>query len=277
VHRTSPSHLETAQLSVAVVMPAYNESDGLSEFLRDIDEHVASMVRSLDYVIVDDASDPPLESVTRFVAPTLRGTVHLLTNEVNRGHGPSALTAYRQGLALGADLVVHVDGDGQISGADVARLLEAASDAPVVHGVRRSRTDPWYRRILSRATGLLVSRGHDGCDSNTPFRIYRPEPLSQLVLLTPQDSLVPHIHFTLLERRLGWDPQSVAVTHRSRRGRVSTGTTWRGAAAHFKLPSAHLIAFCARAAREVVQQRHARAHVTVMDAQVLDLDAPQSA
>ncbi len=237
---------------LAVVMPAFNESDGLADFLRDIDAHVAPLARSVVYVVVDDASDPPLDSVIRFVGPSLRGEVELLHHDTNRGHGPSALDAYRRGLALLPDLVVHLDGDGQILGSDAARLVQALLCSPtqhVAHAVRRCRTDPWFRRVISSAVGSVLSWGRgDVVDANTPFRAYRPVLLRELLAHTPGDALVPHIHFTLLEDRLGQAPARVAVEHRSRRGDDSTGTTWQGLASKVHLPSWRLLRFCGRAA-----------------------------
>jgi undecaprenyl-phosphate 4-deoxy-4-formamido-L-arabinose transferase len=241
-------------------MPAYNESDGLTDFLCDIDHHVSRLAESLVYVVVDDASSPSLESVVRFAAQSLKGRVDFLRNERNRGHGPTALTAYRRGLSHNPDLVVHVDGDGQISGADVAHLVLAMEGANVAHGVRRHRTDPWFRRMLTAALGLVVNGAPPGpLDVNTPFRAYRPGPLVRLLSLTPAESLVPHVHFTLLERRLGWLSTPVEVEHRARRGEVTIGTTWRGVASRVNLPSLRLLRFCWRAASEVRAQAPTRA------------------
>lgn len=251
---------------LAVVMPAFNESDGLADFLRDIDAHVAPLAGSVVYVVVDDASDPPLDGVVRFVGPSLAGEVELLRHATNRGHGPSALDAYRRGLELLPDLVVHVDGDGQIHGSDTARLVQALLLAPsrqVAHAVRRHRTDPWFRRLISRAIGSALSWGRgEVVDANTPFRAYRPVLLRELLAHTPTDALVPHLHFTLLEDRLGQAPTRVAVEHRARRGDDSTGTTWQGLASKVHLPTLRLLRFCGRAALEVLAARRTRAGVT---------------
>jgi undecaprenyl-phosphate 4-deoxy-4-formamido-L-arabinose transferase len=170
------------------------------------------------------------------------------------------LTAYRRGLCHEPDVLVHLDGDGQISGADVARLVLATQRADIAHGVRRNRTDPWFRRLLTSALGLVAGRSRYGLiDVNTPFRAYRPDHLLQLLRLTPTESLVPHVHFTLLERRLGWAPTPVEVEHCTRRGEGAIGTTWRGLASRVNLPSLHLLRFCWRATKEVRAQAATRA------------------
>ena len=41
---------------IAVVMPAYNEADGIAEFLAEIHEHVAPLTARLDIIVADDRS-----------------------------------------------------------------------------------------------------------------------------------------------------------------------------------------------------------------------------
>lgn len=76
-----PVDASTANQTIAklrklvVVMPAYNESDGLPEFLRDVDWHVSSLAESVTFVVVDDASSPSLEAAVRMAAQHSAGTV----------------------------------------------------------------------------------------------------------------------------------------------------------------------------------------------------------
>ena len=136
---------------LAVVMPAYNEAVGIPGFVRELHASLAPLAERLDIVVVDDRSTDATAEVLTELASELPG-LHVITAEQNRGHGPTALAAYRAGLELEPDLLVHVDGDGQFHGADLARLVNAAldTDADVVHGVRTGRTDPWFRRVLTR-------------------------------------------------------------------------------------------------------------------------------
>jgi hypothetical protein len=43
-------------------------------------------------------------------APELQGRLDLVANSVNRGHGPSLMTAYVRALADDPDYVLQVDG-----------------------------------------------------------------------------------------------------------------------------------------------------------------------
>jgi glycosyltransferase involved in cell wall biosynthesis len=87
---------------------------------------VADVVRSIgpevDHIVVVDDSCP--EGSGSFVAnqvPDHRVTV--VFHEENQGVGGAVVSGYRKALELGADIVVKVDGDGQMDPALIPRLI----------------------------------------------------------------------------------------------------------------------------------------------------------
>lgn len=233
---------------LAIVMPAYNEAEGIRGFIDELREHVSPLADELSFVVADDRSTDD----TRFVFDDV-DDVDVQSQPANRGHGPTALAAYRAGLALSPDALIHIDGDGQFLGDDVARVARAldTTGADVVHGVRRGRTDPWYRKALTGAVGLLVATacGRRVPDVNTPLRAYRPAAARTLVDAVPADALVPHVHFSLAEARGGFAVRYVRVRSIPRRGASTTGTMW-GRATGLRLPPARLRAFVRQALGE---------------------------
>ncbi|HWL78711.1 glycosyltransferase family 2 protein [Microbacterium sp.] len=238
---------------LAVVMPAYNEAEGIASFVGEIADSVSGMCDRLSVVVVDDCSTDDMPRVLDDLADA-DPRVMVEHRSPNRGHGPTALAAYRRGLELEPDVIVHVDGDGQFHGADIARVARALSshDADVVHGIRRDRTDPWFRRALTASVSVVVgfAVGRRVPDSNTPLRAYRPAVLEELVSSLPNDALVPHVHFSLAEVRRAYDVRYVAVRSLPRRGSDATGTMWGGAKSP-KLPPKRLRQFARRAAAEL--------------------------
>ncbi|GAT72185.1 glycosyltransferase [Microbacterium sp. HM58-2] len=233
---------------LAIVMPAFNEAEGIRGFIDEIREAVASLADEVTFHIADDRSTD--------ATPTVFDDVADVTVEVqpeNRGHGPTALAAYRLGLAAEPDVLVHVDGDGQFHGADFPRLINALvrEQADVVHGIRDGRTDPWYRKVLTAAVGLLIASaaGRRVPDVNTPLRAYRPSAIRALVDALPADASVPHVHFSLAEARSGFRVRYVRVASIPRRGASAQGTMW-GRAAAVRLPPKRLRQFVASALRE---------------------------
>lgn len=250
-----------AHTSVAVVLPVYNEGDGLAAFLLEIDRHLSTVVPDLTFVIVDDASETPVETVLGSLSIDLTGKVRVFRNPANMGHGPTAMRAYREGLRCFPvpTAIIHVDGDGQFFGEDFPRLLTALARSQVVHGVRDERADPWYRLLLSRCLRRAVGSlglGTDVNDVNTPFRAYRSEVIATLLDHCANDALVPHVHLTILEQQLGLSVGHLGVRHRHRRGEQTLGTMWSSKRSRVSVPSHKLLKFCCAAACEIL-----RAHV----------------
>jgi dolichol-phosphate mannosyltransferase len=216
--------------SVAVAIPAYNESDGIAGFLEEIDRALAGHVGSLRLIVVDDASSDRTGAVLEALAPSLTATLEVVRNDVNRGHGPSVTRAYRRALEHRPDYVLQVDGDGQFHGSDLRRVLVLLIDeAHAVSGVRRFRQDPWFRMAMTRLVRAYVrwSFGVIARDPNCPLRGYESDRLGELLDAVPADCLVPNLYLTVVASRRGLALLEVDVSHRVRRGNSALGTTWR--------------------------------------------------
>lgn len=238
--------------TLAVVMPAYNEAEGLPSFAREVLEAVRPLASTVHLVVVNDRSTDDTSAVLAALHDELP-EISVVDSAVNRGHGPTALAAYRAGLELNPEAVLHLDGDGQFVGEDLPRVIRALEHADVIHGVRGGRTDPWFRRALTACVGAAVALVvHERIpDVNTPLRAYRTDALRRLVDAVAPDSLVPHVQFSIAETRLGIRREYVRVRSIPRRGSAETGTMWGAAQRKPKLPPKRLIVFSARAAREV--------------------------
>jgi glycosyltransferase involved in cell wall biosynthesis len=241
---------------VAVAIPAYNESEGIEEFLREIDAALSPQVGSLTLVVVDDVSTDDTLGVVRSIADDLKAEVLVSQMPRNSGHGPAVLEAYRRALDTGADYVIGVDGDGQFLGSDLRRvfvLLEDGGDG--VCGVRRFRYDPWFRMIMTRVLRVYIAWvfGVPTRDANCPLRGYRSKLLDDLLRRVPDGSLVPNVHLAILAARHGATLVEVDVNHRVRRGSTTTGTMFSSNARWGQ--AKRLVSFSGKAFRESVRFR----------------------
>jgi hypothetical protein len=89
-------------------------------------------------------------------------------------------------------------------------------------------------------------------DANSPLRAYRREVLVVLLQRVEPEATVPHLQFSVLERRSGLVVRELPVTHRVRRGTSAVGTTWQGRGRRLPLPSRRLLAFSWHAACELL-------------------------
>lgn len=241
---------------VAIVMPAYNEAEGLTEFIDEIYREVAPVVEKLSVIVVNDRSTDNTGDVLKELERRHSGFVGI-TALRNQGHGPTALSAYRAALELNPDVVLHVDGDGQFLARDLVRLLAGQHklNADVAHGVRRGRTDPWFRKVITALVGVIVTLtcGRRVPDVNTPLRVYRPEVLRTLLARVPENAQVPHVHFSIAEKKLGYRVAYLRVASIPRRASEQNGTMWGSQPSKPLLPPKRLRAFVRTATREVWQ------------------------
>jgi dolichol-phosphate mannosyltransferase len=106
---------------VAVVIPCYRVAAHVADVVRSIP------VRYAPIICVDDASP---DDVAGALAALDDRRVVYVRHERNRGVGGAVMTGWTEAFARGADVVVKIDGDGQMRGEDIETLV-----APVLDGV----------------------------------------------------------------------------------------------------------------------------------------------
>lgn len=105
---------------IAVVIPCFRVASQVAEVVRSIPPRYGPVI------CVDDASPDNIRSVLRALNDP---RVVYLRHERNRGVGGAVMTGWTEALARGADIVVKMDGDGQMRGEDLDALV-----APLIDG-----------------------------------------------------------------------------------------------------------------------------------------------
>lgn len=104
-------------LRLVVVVPCLNEQETVARVVRSVpDENDA--ITSVEVVVVDDGSTDETSQRARAAG------AHLVRHTTNFGLGRTFRDGMDQALALGADIIVNVDGDGQFDPADIPKLIE---------------------------------------------------------------------------------------------------------------------------------------------------------
>ena len=241
---------------IAIAMPLYNEADGIAETLTDLDSefHKAGL-RSTFFIQNDCSTDSSLAEIER-LRGLLHGLVLVETNLRNLRHGPTTRRAYQRAIESGSDVVVQLDSDGQFDAADVAamvNLLLKDSGLALLIGSRKHRTDPWYRKLVTRSLQIVLAIrfGVFSADPNSPIRVARTNALRQGLNTLPEDVLTPNVLLTVYFHRSGHRVEYVPATHRIRRGTTSIGTMWSGHRLNVLIPRS-LIVLCWNAAKQVL-------------------------
>jgi dolichol-phosphate mannosyltransferase len=229
--------------SVAVAIPAYNEAEGIGEFLSELDRELGPASSSLTLVVVDDASKDGTAGRVEALRRELKARLVVHRSDRNRGHGPTTIRAYQLALETGADVILQVDGDGQFDGSDARVLVEALAEGQVAAGVRTGRTDPWFRKVLafSLRTYLRSVFRVKTRDANCPLRAYRRAALEHMLAQLPKDPLVPNVYLSALADACRYRVVNRPVRHRCRRGSVAEGSTWGKRRISFLVPRRLLV------------------------------------
>lgn len=147
---------ELRKYDIAAVIPCYRVE-------REIVPVITNLPRFVKHIlVVDDASpDATAEHVTKLAKKDKR--LILIRHEKNLGVGGAMVTGFRKALELGAQIVVKIDGDGQMDPAYLPELL-----APLIRGeadyakgnrfrdFQALQKMPLIRRIGNMALGFLT-------------------------------------------------------------------------------------------------------------------------
>jgi glycosyltransferase involved in cell wall biosynthesis len=220
------------------VIPVYNEQDALESAVLDWTAALDAAAIDYELLLYDDGSSDATPQRAAALAERLPRLS--LRRHPNRGHGPTILRGYRE--ARGA-WVFQADSDGEIAPAHFAELWRRRDGFDLLVGARAGRRSSAVRRLVSGLSRAVVRAGFgDGPvrDVNSPFRLYRREPLQRMLALMPDGLFAPNVVLTGLAARLRLRCCELAVPHRGRAagsGSLGSLRLWRG---------------CARALRETV-------------------------
>jgi len=153
-------------MPAAIVIPAYDER----RTIRDIAER--SLRQCALVIVVDDGSSDG-------TGAALEGLdVQVLRHERNEGKAASLWDGFQHALALGADAVATLDGDGQHQPEDVSRMLVAANEHPhrviIAARLKGRESYPSARRRANLFADFWISwaAGHPIADSQSGQRLY---------------------------------------------------------------------------------------------------------
>jgi polyprenyl-phospho-N-acetylgalactosaminyl synthase len=147
-------------MKTVAIVPAYNEpKERLSSFLSRLNQYVDAIV------VVDDASNSNYEF-----------GYTVLKHKINRGQGAALQTGTDYAMKNGADIIVHMDGDGQHKPENIPNLINPIKEkkADVVFGSKildKSNKIPWTKKYLIIPvakiinylfTGLRLTDVHNG-------------------------------------------------------------------------------------------------------------------
>jgi glycosyltransferase involved in cell wall biosynthesis len=108
--------------AIATVIPAYRVERNIEAVLLNLPAYIKHII------VVDDASP---DSSANLVADAAKkdGRIILIRHAENQGVGGAMISGFRKALELGAQVVIKIDGDGQMDSAHIPALI-----TPLIQG-----------------------------------------------------------------------------------------------------------------------------------------------
>jgi glycosyltransferase involved in cell wall biosynthesis len=112
---------------VSIIIPAYNEEDGLAPVVENISKELEKAGLEFEIIVVNDGSTDGTAAAAQ------RTPAIVVSHDCNRGYGAALKTGIRTAKY---DLICIMDADGTYPADQLARLVAEARDADMVVGAR---------------------------------------------------------------------------------------------------------------------------------------------
>lgn len=213
----------TAQSTISVVLPAYNEEENVGQAVQSVLEVMNSITPHYEVIVVDDGSRDRTSEVVRELAAS-HPQVRLIRHEVNQGYGGALTSGFK---AATRELIFFTSSDNQYDVGEIKKLLPFIATADLVIGYRAHRQDPFIRRLFAWGWNTLVNLlfGYVARDIDCAFKLFKREVLSHV----PIASRGAMIDTELLvgAKRRGFSIVEVPVSHFPRLAGSQTGANIR--------------------------------------------------
>lgn len=170
---------------ISVIVPAYNEGEGIESVVKGIRAAVGKLDKSHEIIVIDDGSgDGTAQNAQKAGA-------RVLQHPYNIGNGAAVKTGIRH--ARGS-ILVTIDGDGQHNPEDIIKLVEKLGPYDMVVGSRNRKSDTAAHRdvanLVFNSLATYIS-GRKIEDLTSGFRAIKTHIARQFVYLLPNKFSYP--------------------------------------------------------------------------------------
>lgn len=165
-------------LKVICVIPAYNEEKNITKVVSSVSPYVDEVI------VVNDNSKDQTDLLAR------KSSAIVITHPINRGQGAALQTGNEYALELGADIIVHFDGDDQFLASEIPDMIKdiVENKADIVFGSRflgKKTNFPALKKYLIYPLAQLFSRlilGINLSDPQNGFRALSKEAAQKITI-----------------------------------------------------------------------------------------------
>jgi glycosyltransferase involved in cell wall biosynthesis len=232
---------------IAVVIPVFNEETNIETVIDEIQTLKSAIPQwRIVPIVVDDASTDQTGGILERLAHF--HDVRIVSLPIHLGIGGAVQAGFRYAVALGADVTLQLDGDGQHPSSEIPGLVAPilAGDADVVVGSRYlpragGIVSGRWRRLGTRLFSLLLKLLVDVrvADATSGFRAFGRDAGNFVARCYSDD--YPEVQAYVPLARRGFKIHEIPVRMRPRHGGASSITPARSAYYMVKVAFATMI------------------------------------
>lgn len=168
----SQNNIQERLHNYAIVMPVYNEAASIKSVIEENYKHIISKLDDAVFVICEDGSTDGTKSILMSIEKEKKIPIYLFMDNSRKGYVKAVKDAINI-ASTKAKHLIFLDSDGQYYPEDFWKLYKHIGDADIIMGQRINRSEPWYRKILSKGINILakVLFGVKCKDLTSAFRI----------------------------------------------------------------------------------------------------------
>lgn len=154
---------------LTVVLPAYNEGEGICETILEIDFYLPDELNTTIFVSEDGSRDNTREEVLRAASLVTKSNVVLSNHSSRLGYSKAVQRGIQE---CRTELICFMDADGQCDPKDIKKLLnQITNKTGIAIGFRNPRVDGTHRIAYSKLFGMAYRffGGPKRIDPSSPF------------------------------------------------------------------------------------------------------------
>ncbi|REJ68737.1 MAG: glycosyltransferase family 2 protein [Planctomycetota bacterium] len=204
----------------SVVVPCYNERDGVGDTIAAIVKDLEAGPR-YEVIIVNDGSNDGTAEILEELAPQY-AQVRVETHPQNRGYGAALKTGIRRAAS---DLIVITDADGTYPNERIPDLVALAHDADMVVGARTADNVEYSKirkipKIFLAAYASWIAQQKIP-DINSGLRVMRRSVLEKFLPILPDSfSFTTTITLAMLTNAYHVKFEPIGYTHRVGKSKI---------------------------------------------------------
>lgn len=172
--------MQRDNLSLSVIIPAYNEEKNIEDTINDIFDVLPGIANDFEVIVINDGSKDRTPEILSNLKNKYRG-LEIICHEKNRGYGNALISGFNK---ANKEYIFFMDADKQFNFKEIERLLIFKDNYDIITGVRIERNDGLLRELTGTIFNFIVKFIFKIpiMDINCGFKLFKTEVIKELNL-----------------------------------------------------------------------------------------------